>query len=137
MARFQELCALANRLGYKPENIHVVWVINDYQVALNQNATRDRVVDPKLAMDKHIGVSNTMAHLYHNLSAYQHLMNGDLWFVFNKAGVDSQMSGTKKAGYVSKASYIKVKAAGSVSTKQLDTESLAKLKLYTPSGWGK
>jgi len=46
--------------GYKAENIHVVWVLTDYSIAVKQNRERERVVPDDILLDTHIGAANTM-----------------------------------------------------------------------------
>lgn len=137
-SRLESLCSMAKSLGYSPENIHIVWVVNDVNVALNQNSQRDRVVDPNIVIQKHTGVANTLKNIYQNVQSLSGMMNGDIWFVFNNSGVDVHtvgMSKGSKRGYVSKATYQKVKEAGSSSITPLKPELVAKLQQYTPTGW--
>jgi hypothetical protein len=46
--------------GYKPENIHIVWILTDYRIAMQQNLTRDRVVAADILFQTHRGASATM-----------------------------------------------------------------------------
>lgn len=45
---------------YKQENIHVVWILTDYRIALKQNITRDRVVPADILFKSHSGAAKTM-----------------------------------------------------------------------------
>jgi dephospho-CoA kinase len=49
--------------GYKPENIHLVWVLTDYQVAFKANLERDRVVPESIFLTTHKGAADTMQRL--------------------------------------------------------------------------
>lgn len=51
---------LLDEAGYKPENIHIVWVLTDYRIALKQNLTRDRVVPADILFKSHGGAAKTM-----------------------------------------------------------------------------
>lgn len=135
--KLHDLCSLAARLGYRPENIHLVWVVNDYLTALDQNSKRERSVPNEIVMQKHVGVALTMKEIYSSLPSLSAILNGDVWFVFNKAGVDSvyRESDSKKSGYVSKSTYIKVKESGSSRVKSLPDNLELKLRQYTPTGW--
>jgi hypothetical protein len=46
--------------GYKPNNIHLVWVLSNYQVAIKSNQERDRVVPADILLKTHIGAGNTI-----------------------------------------------------------------------------
>ena len=43
--QLQEIVDLAKEGGYRPENIHLVYVITDWEIALNRNRGRDRQLD--------------------------------------------------------------------------------------------
>jgi len=46
--------------GYKEENIHLVWVLTDYKLAVAQNRGRERVVPDDILLQTHEGAANTM-----------------------------------------------------------------------------
>lgn len=46
--------------GYESKNIHIVWVLTNYSIAVNQNRNRSRVVPDDILLDTHIGAANTM-----------------------------------------------------------------------------
>ena len=46
--------------GYKEENIHLVWVLTDYKVAVSANRSRERVVPDDILLQTHEGAANTM-----------------------------------------------------------------------------
>lgn len=48
------------KVGYDPKNIHIVWVLTDYSVAVKQNASRDRVVPDDILLQTHEGAALTM-----------------------------------------------------------------------------
>lgn len=112
-----------NRLrdyGYKPENIHIVWVLTDYKVALKQNYTRDRRVYNHILIDTHIGAKTTMTNLV--FKHYGKLgINGDLCVVFGGRAqmVDAQGNPAKTGGTIQMRSeysgeplYLRLKKAG-------------------------
>jgi hypothetical protein len=47
-------------VGYKPNNIHLAWVLANYQVAIKANQERDRVVPADILLKTHIGAGNTI-----------------------------------------------------------------------------
>jgi hypothetical protein len=63
--------------GYKPENIHIVWILTDYQIALQQNLTRKRVVATDILFKTHRGAAGTMQDIM--FRTYGSLgINGDI-----------------------------------------------------------
>jgi dephospho-CoA kinase len=48
------------RYGYKPENIHIVWILTDYKIAFKRNVTRSRVVPSDIFLQTHKGAETTM-----------------------------------------------------------------------------
>ena len=49
--------------GYEPKNIHVSWVLSNYQIALKKNKTRDRVVPEDTVLLTHVGAARTVYDL--------------------------------------------------------------------------
>lgn len=47
-------------LGYAPKDIHLVWVLTNFHVAVKQNAERARVVPDDIMLKTHSGAANTM-----------------------------------------------------------------------------
>lgn len=47
-------------VGYKPNNIHLVWVLTNYEVAMKANKERERVVPDDILLKTHIGAGNTI-----------------------------------------------------------------------------
>jgi predicted kinase len=138
MNKLREVTSDAKDLGYDPKNIHVVWVINDYETALTQNAARDRVVPEEILMDTHRGAAQTAKDILDMGSDIKTYLDGDIWYVFNnaKSKTDTrliQSPHTKGAGYIEDAHYIKVKEAGKpINKKKVDTQVKAKIKGYVP-----
>lgn len=63
--------------GYKPENIHIVWILTDYRIAMQQNLTRNRVVPADILFQTHRGASGTMQDIL--FRTYGSLgINGDI-----------------------------------------------------------
>ena len=88
--KITELVDTVLQAGYKRENIHVVWIMNDVNTALKQNKARERVVPEDILIDTHKGVSETMAELMKN-GRFQEFIDGEVWVVFNKIFVDSTL----------------------------------------------
>lgn len=143
-------------LGYQKEDIHLVWVINDINMARSQNATRDRVVPEDILLDTHVGANKTVLDLIQDSDNLRKFMDGDIWFAFNKFKVDANMKkssdvkfkdaevsgvlSTKRVGqgaFIKDAVTLKVKAKGKATNGKSDisTRLLRKIKEYVPNSF--
>lgn len=52
--------------GYKAENVHVVWVLTDFWIAVENNAGRERVVPHEIMVQTHRGAKQTMTGFARN-----------------------------------------------------------------------
>lgn len=122
-------------LGYAKENIHIIWIVNDVNVAIDQNASRSRVVPSEILMDTHEGAALTMKKILDMGASLQKYMNGTIYLSFNKVGVDTSLAKSDRGGsYIEKADYVKVKEQGKpqLNSSQLDQRIVDKIKKYTP-----
>ena len=122
-------------LGYDTKNIHLVWVVNDIEVAKKQNQNRDRVVPVEILVNTHRGASQTMLDIINMGKQLTRYMDGDIVFAFNKVGVDSNLVSSGKGGsYIKDSNYFYVKRQGKpVLTKEKISRDLrAKIKSYVP-----
>ena len=46
--------------GYKPENIHLTWILTNYVTAMSQNKSRERMVPEDILLKTHEGAANTV-----------------------------------------------------------------------------
>lgn len=113
-------------VGYKPENIHVVWVLTDYRVALAQNYGRKRRIWNDVLIQSHLGVKTTMADLV--FKKYETFnINGDLAVVL--AGKEmSKISYSNRGGsVVEDFKYFRIKKAGK---RGLDPKAIEQVLKY-------
>jgi len=125
----------AASLGYDKKNVHIVWVVNDIEVAKQQNLKRARTVPTEILVNTHRGAANTMGDIINMGNKLKRYIDGDIVFAFNKVGVDANLSKSGKGGsYVKDANYFYVKRAGKAPTPvdKLEKEVLAKIKAYVP-----
>jgi hypothetical protein len=125
----------AHMLGYDNKKINIVWVLNDIEVAKQQNANRSRRVPEEILINTHEGVSMTMKTILDMGSALQRYMDGNIFVTFNKVNVDTQITKSDSGGkFLSKADYIQLKKAGSpqMSSNELSDAVLTKIRQYTP-----
>lgn len=135
LRKLENLTRSASALGYDKKNIHIVWVVNDIEIAKKQNATRDREVPVEILVNTHRGASQTMQDILNMGQTLKNYMNGDIVFAFNKIGVDSKIDASGKGGmFISTANYFYVKRAGQDVTPvaALEKDLKAKIGSYVP-----
>jgi hypothetical protein len=142
LKKLDKLTTAVKKLGYDEEKIHIVWVLNDVEIAKKQNLDpkRGRIVPPEILVNTHIGVSNTMSKILDMGIDLQKYMDGAMYIVFNQANVDNHMATSKNGGtYMIDAKYLKIKEPGKkpMTKKDLTDEILSKIKSYVPPDTGK
>lgn len=53
-------------VGYKPKDMHVVWVLTNFYVAVQQNKERERRVPYDILLKTHTGAANTVSDMLRN-----------------------------------------------------------------------
>jgi CO dehydrogenase nickel-insertion accessory protein CooC1 len=161
LQKFDNLISNVTRLGYDKKNIHLVWIINDIEIALKQNAERDRFVKPEILINTHVGAQQTVADVIKLGNKLKSYMDGDIVFVFNKVGVDTTYikspeketdfkyltTKNKKGetvkvdvsgggGYLKDANFFYIKRAGKavMNFDDIDKDIRAKIRNYVPKG---
>jgi len=133
--KLQKLSRQVTELGYEKKNIHIVWVVNDIEMAKKQNLTRPRVVPTEILINTHRGASNTMGDILKMGETLRKYMDGDIVFAFNKMNVDTELVKSDHGGmYMKDADYVYVKRAGKSlpPLNTLNKRMLAKVKSYVP-----
>ena len=136
LRKLQNISSQAQALGYAKENIHIVWVVNDIEVAKAQNLKRSRTVPTEILVNTHRGASQTMLDIVSMGKTLKKYMDGDIVFAFNKVGVDSTISKSTKGGmYVKDANYfyVKRKQKDVTPADKLDKTLRMKIKSYVPA----
>lgn len=138
----EEVSEYAEQGGYDKKNIHIVWVLNNVTTARAQNAKRARSVSDNILLSTHAGASRTMRQLIQDTDMYRKYADGDVWIVFNMAGVDSTVvrkdvpkGSSYKPMYVEKYTALHIKEAGKPARKisEIDKALLDKIKSYVPN----
>lgn len=132
---------------YDKKNVHLVWILNSFEIALKQNEQRARTVDAEIMLKTHEGAALTMRE---NSENYR---KGDIWIVPNQVKVDSsiiQNTGNeiewkgkkysrnaetkKKSMVIDKYSAICIKKSGQPAMKYEEIEDFLKEKIraYVP-----
>lgn len=76
---------------YDKKNVHLVWILNSFKIALKQNEQRDRTVDVDIMLETHEGAALTMREILENSENYRGVIDGDIWIVPNQVKVDSSV----------------------------------------------
>ena len=137
LRKLEKLTRQVAAIGYNKKNVHIVWVVNDIEVAKAQNAERDRTVPVEILVNTHRGASQTMLDIINMGKMLDDYMDGDIVFAFNKVGVDTELVTSKFGGkYVKDANYFYVKRRGKpvMSVDQLSKDLRAKIASYVPPG---
>lgn len=141
MTKLESITRNAQELGYNKTNIHIVWVVNDISVAIDQNQKRSRVVPDEILMATHEGAALTMKKILDMDDKLTKYMDGAIYISFNRVGTDTTVAKSGKGGaYVKDANYIMVKKQGSpqLSSAELGDSVYNKIKDYIPkvNSWG-
>lgn len=134
LRKLQNLSNDVHKLGYDKDKIHIIWIINDIEVAKKQNAARSRQVPVEILVNTHRGASMTMHDIITMGNDLKKYMDGDIVFVFNKVKVDSEVGTSDKGGmYIKTAKYFYVKRAGKLpDLEKLNKDIRAKIASYVP-----
>lgn len=135
LRKLERLTRQVAAIGYDKKNIHIVWVVNDIEVAIDQNAKRDRTVPVEILVNTHRGASQTMLDIINMGKSLKKYMDGDIVFAFNKVGVDSEIAKGKGGGMaITDANYFYVKRAGKdvIPQSKLGRDLKAKIQSYVP-----
>ena len=139
LGKLWEIGLYAKNMGYDLKDIHIVWVINDIEVAKKQNLdpTRGRVVPEEILINTHSGASNTMADILEmGEDLGKKYMDGDIWLSFNKKGVNTRLEFSPSGGsWIADAEYFKIKERGkrSKSIKDISPKIREMIGDYVPS----
>jgi len=123
-----------SKLGYKPENIHIVWIVNDVKIALIQNSTRERTIKNDILIDTHEGAALTMRKLIGMGQKIRQYMDGAIVLTFNKRGIDTGIQKSENGGeFIIDANYVTVKEKGlPIDTGKINKSILTKIQRYVP-----
>lgn len=73
------------QLGYNTTDIHLVWVLTNYRIAIKQNADRSRVVPEDILLQTHEGAARTVNDLLHGKveRVIPNMLNGTIKVILN------------------------------------------------------
>lgn len=98
--------------GYDPKNMHIVWVLNNFDMARKQNSERARRVADDILRSTHIGCAKTVREILMNAEE-KAIVDGDIWIYFANRNVDSKLAISDLGGkYLEDYVCIKIKEQG-------------------------
>ena len=129
--------------GYEPKNIHVSWVLTNYQIAIKNNKSRARVVPEDILLATHAGAAQTVYNLV--TKSMPESVQGGVYVILNNPEntifiVDTQTNKAykdKKGNPVIKDfKYLTLKEPGKPAKKELDVKKqlLTWIKDNVPPG---
>lgn len=129
--------------GYEPKNIHVSWVLTNYQIAIKNNKSRSRVVPEDILLATHAGAAQTVYNLV--ATAMPPSVQGGVYVILNNPEntifiVDPKTNKAykdKKGNPVIKDfKYLTLKEPGKPAKKELDVKKqlLTWIKDNVPPG---
>ena len=138
LRKLDNITRLVQQAGYDKKKIHIVWVVNDIEVAKVQNLDpkRGRVVPVEILVNTHRGASQTMLDVVKMGKGLKKYMDGDIVFAFNKINVDSELKTSKKGGaFIKDAEYFYAKRSGQppISFSDMGDKVLKKIAGYVPN----
>lgn len=133
ISKVAKLSGMLDSMGYQPNNIHIVWVLTDYETAVVQNKERPRIVPDDIMFQTHAGAATTMGQILKKSARLPDTINGDIWIAFNTRGVDTKSMKSDLGGmFVTDASLLKIKSAGSSQIRTLTQQEQQKIASYIP-----
>ena len=147
LQKLEKITRQVKGLGYDPKMVHIVWVVNDIEVAKVQNMDRDRVVPLEILVNTHRGAAQTMLDIVNMGKSLKKYMDGDIVFAFNKVDVDSELGTSDKAGkkigmrgntkggsYIKTANYFYIKRSGMpvMALDDINDDIRRKIAAYVP-----
>jgi hypothetical protein len=72
---------MLTKVGYDTKNIHVTWVLTNYEIAIQNNASRKRVVPQDILLKTHKGAARTVVQLVK--TGFPREVDGGVYVVLN------------------------------------------------------
>jgi hypothetical protein len=132
LSQIDKYVPLLISVGYKPENIHITWVLANYSVAVIRNRNRERVVPEDILLQTHTGAATTIGKLL-NLNTLPHNINGSVTVILNNPDevtfYEKQSAGGQVLSLVKDFTYLTLKKSGRplINIKELDKQVKEKL----------
>ena len=89
-----EITRLAGLGGYEGKKIHIVWVVNKYEVTVAQDKGGSGKASPEITFKTPVAAAKTLKELVADCSEYRNCAYGYCWVLFKKAGADNKSAAT-------------------------------------------
>jgi len=128
-----ETLPLLMEAGYNPKDVHVVWVLTDYTIAVQQNKSRSRVVPDDILLKTHEGAAGTMWSFINkgtpvSLDGSVHvILGGAKHTVFWKDSKGKPMDGKNNKLVIKDFKYLTLKKPG----KNMDNDTALRSKILS------
>ena len=111
--KLEDISGLCLIGGYKPENTHLVWVLNDFENSRQANQHRSRRVPEDILRKTHSGCADTIKGILDKTDSLGYI-NGDVWIYFGSTFTgDAKLVNSPNGGrYLEDFCVVKVKEAG-------------------------
>ena len=128
--KLEDISGLCLIGGYKPENTHMVWVLNDFENSRKANQHRDRRVPEDILRKTHSGCADTVKNILDKTDSLGYV-DGDVWIYFGSTFTgDAKLVNSPNGGkYLEDFCVVKVKDAGK-PLKDYEELMNIKVKLY-------
>jgi dephospho-CoA kinase len=127
------------KAGYKPQNIHITWILANYNVAVQRNRMRERVVPDDIMLLTHSGAAMTMKDILSGSLPKE--INGSFTVVLNNPeevsfytrsdDEKSKITKPSKSSVVKDFTYITVKKAGAPMQTWREMQSQIREKIFS------
>jgi hypothetical protein len=127
------------KAGYKPQNIHLTWILANYNVAVERNKSRPRVVPDDIMLLTHTGAAMTMKDIMSGSLPKE--INGSFTIVLNNPeevtfynrsdDANSKVTKPTNSSVVKDFTYITVKKAGAPMQSWREMQTQIREKIFT------
>lgn len=127
------------KAGYKPQNIHITWILANYNIAVERNKSRTRVVPDDIMLLTHSGAAMTMKDILSGSLPKE--INGSFTIVLNNPEEVSfytrnddqktKIAKATKSSVVKDFTYITVKKAGAPMQTWREMQSQIREKIFS------
>lgn len=127
ISEFNRIIPLLLNAGYQERDVHLTWVLTNYQVAIKNNKTRDRIVPEDILLATHKGAAQTVFSLVKEGTPKQ--IGGSVYVILNNREntvlwVNPKTNEPYKTKFkepvVKDFTYLKIKDSGKPANKELD-----------------
>jgi len=131
------------KFGYEPRNIHLTWVLTNYEVAVQNNKMRARTVPEDILFQTHTGAAKTVYSLIKNGTPAEIdgrvdviLNNPEHTVYFKDPKTGQDYRNARGSTVVKSFAYLNVKDAGKPAKKEIDIKKqlLTWIRDNTPKG---